>query len=257
MRGCRNCSIIKPPGSEQRHMDGSESSTRQRLIRSAELIFARDGIAAASLREITRESGTRNVTAIRYHFGDREALLTAVWDKHSVGLDRQRNSMLDHYEANAERYRDHRVEGIRALASALVQPLASKLDDSDGGPEFLQIFAATLAEGGPRRDASGAVVIDTSIARWRTLVDPYLDDEAVRVHRRFTAVSLTAAELARRARTGPHADSRLFVSSLTDAVTGILAQPTSAETAALLDEHFHREAERAFGLMDSNRGTVC
>jgi AcrR family transcriptional regulator len=238
-------------------MSGGESLTRQRLIRSAELVFARDGIAAASLREITRESGTRNVTAIKYHFGDREALLTAVLDKHSVGLDRERNSILDQYEANAEHYRAHPAEGLRALASALVQPYASKLDDPDGGPEFLQIFAATLAEGGPRRDASGAVAMDAGLARWRPLVDPYLDDEAVRVHRRFTAVSLTSAEMARRARTGPHADSRLFVSSLTDAVTGILAQPTSAETAVLLDEHFNREVERQFGLMKNVQGPAC
>jgi hypothetical protein len=47
-----------------------------------------------------------------------------------------------------------------------------------------------------------------------------------------------AVELARRARSAPHTDDRLFVSHLVDLVAGVLAAPLSDETRRL-------DAERA------------
>jgi hypothetical protein len=56
-----------------------------------------------------------------------------------------------------------------------------------------------------------------------------------------------AVELARRARSAPHTDDRLFVSHLVDLVAGLLAAPLSDETRRL-------DAERA--LVDSDRNTL-
>jgi hypothetical protein len=42
-------------------------------------------------------------------------------------------------------------------------------------------------------------------------VSPLLDDDAARLHRRFAAIRIALVELARRARSGPHTDDRLFV----------------------------------------------
>ena len=50
-----------------------------------------------------------------------------------------------------------------------------------------------------------------------------------------------AVELARRARSAPHTDDRLFVSHLVDLVAGLLAAPLSDETRRL-------DAERARAL---------
>jgi hypothetical protein len=74
-----------------------------------------------------------------------------------------------------------------------------------------------------------------SIQRWRLLVEPFLGQDAARLHRRFTAIRFAAAEIGRRATTAPHRDDRLFVSHLVDLVTGLLLAPTSAETLALAD----------------------
>ena len=63
-----------------------------------------------------------------------------------------------------------------------------------------------------------------------------LDPEAARLRRRFTAIRFAAAELGRRASSGPHTDDRLFVSHLIDLVTAILAAPVSSETVRLADE---------------------
>jgi hypothetical protein len=75
-----------------------------------------------------------------------------------------------------------------------------------------------------------------SVVRWRELIDPLLDRDSVRLHRRYTAIVHTATELGRRARSGPHSDDRLFTSYLVDVVTAILSLPVSEETRRLADE---------------------
>jgi AcrR family transcriptional regulator len=199
--------------------------TRSRLLEAAERLFAERGIDGVSLREITRESGARNAIALQYHFKDREGVLKAIFDKHVPEVELRRHAMLDEYEARGER-------DLRALASALVRPLAAKLADRDGGLEFLQIYADLIDR--PREPAPAKAV--DSLGRWRALVEPLLDEEAARLHRRFTAILHTTQELGRRARTGPRADDRLFTSSLVDVVTAILAAPVSEETKRLAAE---------------------
>ena len=207
-------------------MSAGGDDTRTRLLEAAERLFAERGVAAVALREITRESGARNAMALQYHFGDRAGVVEAIFQKHMPEVDARRHAMLDELEARGD-------IDLRALASALVRPLAAKLADPDGGPHFLQIYAELIdrpLEPGPAEPARD------SLQRWRTLVEPLLDVEAVRMHRRFTAILHAAVELGRRARTGPRADDRLFTSYLVDVVTAILGAPVSAETRRLVGE---------------------
>ena len=204
--------------------------TRTRLLTAAERLFAERGIDAVSLREITRESGARNAIALQYHFDDRAGVLKAIFDKHVPEVEARRHAMLDEYEARGE-------PDLRALASALVRPLAAKLGDRDGGREFLQIYAEIVEK--PQQPASSD---ENSLGRWRALVDPHLDEEAARLHRRFTAILHTTVELGRRARSGPRRDDRLFTSYLIDVVQAILAAPVSPETRRLAKERDTRKA---------------
>jgi len=107
--------------------------------------------------------------------------------------------------------------------------------DPDGGLQFLQIYAEVVDR--PREPVSTGA---DSLQRWRALVEPLLDEEAARLHRRFTAILHTAQELGRRARTGPRADDRLFTSYLIDVVAAILAAPVSPETRRLAAERDER-----------------
>ncbi len=52
-------------------------ATRDRLLRTAQRLFARHGYRGASVRRITEEAGT-NLGAITYHFGSKDALYQAV-----------------------------------------------------------------------------------------------------------------------------------------------------------------------------------
>lgn len=201
------------------------TDTRTRLLDAAERLFAERGVDGVSLREITRESGARNAIAVQYHFGDRAGVVQAIFDKHTPEVAARRHAMLDEYEARGE-------ADLRALAAALVRPLAAKLADRDGGARFLQIYADLIDR--PRQPA--AATVDDSLTRWRNLMEPLLDPEAARLHRRFTAILHMTVELGRRARTGPRADDRLFTSYLIDVVTAILGAPVSAETRRLAAE---------------------
>lgn len=208
--------------------------TRSALIRAAERLFAERGVHAVSLREITRAAGTRNSTALQYHFTNREGLLRAVLIRHSHDVGAQRNTLLDHYELTGR-------DDLRALASALVLPLIAKLSDPDGGREYLQIAAEllNLTNRTVEPDQPAALVLGDPVgglARWVDLVKPLLPPEAVGppLHRRFAAIHFAHLELSRRAKDDPSNDHTLFTHYLTDLVTAVLAAPVSDETKRVL-----------------------
>lgn len=201
--------------------------TRGLLLSAAERLLAERGVDGVSLREITRASGSKNAIALQYHFDDRAGVVQAILDKHLPDVDARRHAILDEYEADG-------AADVRPLAAALVRPLAAKLADPDGGREFLQIYADLLNR--PDPITATAERDGDSLARWRTLVEPLLAEDAARLHRRFTAILHSVIELGRRARSGPHTDDRLFTSYLIDVVTAILAAPVSDETRRLADE---------------------
>jgi AcrR family transcriptional regulator len=212
------------------------TTTKERLIEAAERLFAQHGIDAVSLREINRESGARNAIAVQYHFTDRAGVVRAILDKHTPDVEARRHAMLDQYEADrGSGGGDDREADIRALAAALVRPLGAKLADADGGPAFLQIYADLLNRPNPLMTPSAFEGKADSFQRWRALTKPLVEKDAVRLHRRFTALLHAAVELGRRARSGPHTDDRLFTSWLIDVVAAILAAPVSAETRRLAD----------------------
>jgi AcrR family transcriptional regulator len=208
------------------------SDTKARLIAAAEELFAERGVDGVSLREITRASGAKNVIAVQYHFEDRDGVLRAILDKHMPDVDSRRNALLDEIEGSARR-------DVRSMASALVRPLAPKLADDDGGRPFLQIYADLMNRPRPAFDVAEGPLPSGhfhSMQRWRQMVTAVLDEEAVRLHRRFTAIAHSSVELARRARSGPHTDDRLFTSHLVDQVTALLDGPLSDETRRLMIE---------------------
>ena len=74
------------------------TSTRERLIDTAERLYARHGLEATSLRSITAEAGA-NLAAIHYHFGSKRALTQEVFSRRLAPINRERLAMLDEAEA--------------------------------------------------------------------------------------------------------------------------------------------------------------
>lgn len=223
------------------------AQTRARLLAAAERLFAQRGADGVSLREITREAGARNAIAVQYHFADRDGVLRAILDKHLPDVDARRHALLDELATGDP-------ASPRALAAALVSPLAAKLSDSDGGPAFLRIYADLLNRPAPALEyADGRF---RSLHRWRVAAQPALEPEAVRLHRRLTALQYTAVELARRAAAAPHTDDRLFTSHLIDVVAAILSAPVSPETSRLADERDRARPRRRRGEAAGRRSSA-
>jgi AcrR family transcriptional regulator len=214
-----------------------EASTRDRIISAAEQLFAERGLDGVSLREINRAAGAGSAVAVQYHFDDRAGVVRAIVEKHRAGVDTARHAVLDHLTADGS-------PDLHDMAGALARPLAAKLGDPDGGPEYLQINAELIHLPG-RRDQSEHSGRADSLPRWRAVVEPLLDPFAVTLHRRFAAIRFSAIELGQRAASAPHTDDRLFVQQLVDLTTSLLATPVSDEVRRLYDERPRRGRSRS------------
>lgn len=210
------------------------SDVPRAIIRAAEDLFAEQGSDSVSLRDIQVASGATNASAVQYHFGDRTGLIKAILAKHHVDVERRRHSMLDDYEHQDETRLTRRPEpDVRALAAAVVVPLAAELDNEDGGRGYLQLVSDLYNRPNPTFDPSALEDERDSFQRWRRLAAPVLSPDALRLHRRYDALRFTVFELARRGRSG-RKDHRLFTSQLTDLVAALLTAPVSEETQRLL-----------------------
>ena len=101
--------------------------TQVRLLTTAERLFAEKGLDSVSTREIAREAGQKNHSALQYHFGDRDRLIAAILDFRMIPLNERRLEMLDALE------RERRTDDVRALVEALVRPFVEVLFRSNPG----------------------------------------------------------------------------------------------------------------------------
>jgi AcrR family transcriptional regulator len=98
----------------------SSPPTKDRLLDSAEQLFAERGHAETSLRELTQAAGC-NLAAVSYHFGSKEALVHAVIARRFQPINEQRIALLDELEAAGE-------PGLEELLRAFVEPVLRPKD---------------------------------------------------------------------------------------------------------------------------------
>jgi AcrR family transcriptional regulator len=119
--------------------------TRRRILDVAERLFARRGLDAVSVRDITREARA-NLGAINYHFGTRRKLIFAVLDRRLTPLMQERLSALDALEQDA-------CGGplpLERLLEALFRPaVRHALDKRGGGAIFAKLMARLMLEPNP------------------------------------------------------------------------------------------------------------
>lgn len=75
--------------------------TVERILDAAEGLFAQKGFAETSLRAITSKAGV-NLAAVNYHFGSKEALIQAVFERFLTPFCNALASRLDELEASPE-----------------------------------------------------------------------------------------------------------------------------------------------------------
>ncbi|WP_197715181.1 TetR/AcrR family transcriptional regulator [Nocardioides baekrokdamisoli] len=165
------------------------TTTRERLLRAGEQRFARDGVAGAKLRDIVREAGQANDSAVGYHFGSRQGLLGAIAQRHVAAMD----------AARAEPRPDM---SVLDLVDELVRPTADLLQTPEGR-DFLRITEQLAGWAGLDREHLAGTIQDTVLGRQlRALEDaltPPLGRGVARARTAEFALFVTAS-LAQRAR---------------------------------------------------------
>lgn len=123
--------------------------TRTRILDVAEVLFSEQGLEGVSIRDITRKARV-NLAAINYHFGTKDDLITAVFERRVVPLNQARLAAL----AAAEQAAGHRSPSLETILEAFIRPaLQSSLQPTRGGSAFAKLFGRCLSEPSPEVEA--------------------------------------------------------------------------------------------------------
>ena len=115
--------------------------TKEKILDSAEELFSDNGFAATSIRAITTRAGV-NLAALNYHFGSKDALIDAVFERRIGGLNLERIRLLDEVESMGKPSLE---EVLRAF---LAPPIRLAGDPARGGKVFMRLMGRAHTEPG-------------------------------------------------------------------------------------------------------------
>lgn len=113
------------------------ADTKEQILDAAESLFAEHGIEAVPLRRIIAEAAV-NSAAIHYHFGSKEELVRAVFQRRFDPINRARVELLNQAEQSAE-------EGKPSLATVLYAMVAPPFL-LDPGVEYRRLAGRLFTE---------------------------------------------------------------------------------------------------------------
>ncbi|RDS86029.1 TetR/AcrR family transcriptional regulator [Dyella psychrodurans] len=115
----------------------SSASTKERILTSAEALFAQRGFEGASLRQLTAAAGV-NLAAVNYHFGSKEKLVEEVFKRRLDQLSARRLAALKQVAGQPE-------TTLEDILAAFIRP-ALDLSHDGGGGLFMRVLARAFAE---------------------------------------------------------------------------------------------------------------
>lgn len=121
----------------------SQADTKERILDAAESLFARKGFYATSLRAITAEAKV-NLAAVNYHFGSKEALLDAVFERRLTPLNRLRVEGIHDVREKAELA--GKPPKAEALLRAFLEPTMRLLCPETGAEDFVLLVGYGLVD---------------------------------------------------------------------------------------------------------------
>ena len=119
---------------------GFKQDTKQRILDSAERLFAARGFEGASLRGIIADAKV-NLAAIHYHYRSKEALFDAVILRRLEPINRERLALLDAYERSGDGSR-----GLEQVLEAFLAPAFRVGADPNGGQIFVRLMGRIFSE---------------------------------------------------------------------------------------------------------------
>ncbi|MGV9856364.1 TetR/AcrR family transcriptional regulator [Streptomyces sp. NPDC003442] len=135
-------------------------ATRETLMDAAEKLFAEQGVEAVSIRAVNSTAGLAPA-AVHYHFGSKEALLTAVLER------RGRSVVADIAERCDQLLAQEGQPNARDVMETVVAPYLALLErDHIGGGRWLAITGQLILSGSREMEALSAPATE----RLQTLV---------------------------------------------------------------------------------------
>jgi AcrR family transcriptional regulator len=168
----------RAPAEQQRQRE-----TRERLLDVAERLFARHGLDAVSVRDITKAAGA-NLGAINYHFGTKRKLIVAVFDRRVTPLTRERLNALDALERTV----GNGPLPLEGVLEAMFRPaVLHSMDKQRGGAVFGRLMARTMMEPNPHLESFMRGQIEPVVRRFdaalmRAMPNLTLEDVFWRMH---------------------------------------------------------------------------
>ena len=141
----------------------SPDAPKVALILAAEVLFARDGIEGASLREIAAKAGQRNHHAVQYHFGSRDSLVQAIFDYRMDQMEGARGAMLAAVEQAG------RLSDLRAITEIIFRPQIDLIDEF-GDHSYAGFLTAYLLRYQARRFGQFGERVAPNLARTLVLL---------------------------------------------------------------------------------------
>jgi len=174
-------------------MPRDATATRDRLRLAALRRFAEDGIHGARTRDIVRDAGQGNASAIGYHFGDRRGLLVACVAPQVEQMETERREGATALAA---------TRGVAPVVRALVEPTAGRLATQEGR-WFLRLIAQLTDEAGVREHAVPRELAGPEVVAQLAMLEERVAERtgrSIAAERIGTAVAFLTAALAERAR---------------------------------------------------------
>ena len=171
-----------------------QHETRRRILDAAEELFMQHGFEGTSMRLLTTRAGV-NLAAVNYHFGSKDALIEAVFQRRLDPMNAARLAELDRLEKEAA--------GAALTADAIIRAFISESlamieDGRNGGRNFVRLLGRTYTEPAkPIRLLIGRMYASTmerfKAAFARALPDLPSNELFWRMHFMFGTLSYTLA----------------------------------------------------------------
>ena len=125
-------------------MQKGNKTTSDLILDVAEGLFAEHGYKAVSLRSILRECGA-NTAAAHYHFGSKQELLDAIFERRCAHMNATRLELLTAAQ-RTQKSLPTASDNIERILAAFLRPALVWRDDNSGTRQFMRLRAVVAYE---------------------------------------------------------------------------------------------------------------
>jgi AcrR family transcriptional regulator len=171
-----------------------QHETRTRILDVAEELFMQHGFEATSMRLLTSTARV-NLAAVNYHFGSKDALIEALFQRRLDPMNAERVAALDTLEQQAGEQALAPEQIIRAFIGASLRMIE---DAQAGGRNFIRLLGRTYTEPAKQIRAIIGRLHAPAMERFKSafakaLPEVPLDELVWRMHFMFGTLSYTLA----------------------------------------------------------------